>query len=140
MKITICGSIKFIDEMIRLKVELEKKGHKILLPTSAETGQTKDWWNNLRIENPSEFIEIKADRMTGHFKKVNDSEAILVLNYDKGGIQNYIGGNTLMEMGLALYLGKKIFLWNPIPGDVSYEEEIFGMSPIVLNQDISFIL
>lgn len=29
------------------------------------------------------------------------SDAILVLNYDKKGIKNYIGGNTLMEMGFA---------------------------------------
>ncbi len=140
MKITICGSLKFIDEMLEVKRDFENRGHEILLPTSAETGQTKQWWDNLRIEDPNKFVELKMARMIGHFKKIEDSEAILVLNYEKNGVKNYIGGNTLMEIALAFYLGKKIFLWNPIPLEVSYEEEIFGMNPIILNQDLSNVV
>ncbi len=140
MKITLCGSIKFIEEMSEMKKHLEKQNHEIFIPTSAETGQTKDWWDKLRVENPDEFIKIKADRVRGHFQKIVDSDAILVLNYEKNGVKNYIGGNTLMEMGLAFYFGKKIYLLNPIPQKISYEEEIFGMNPIIVQGDIAQIV
>lgn len=139
MKITLCGSIQFIEQMKEAKTILEAQGHEVLLPTSAETGQTKEWWNALRIENPTEFLKIKADRMMGHFQKIESSDAILVMNYDKSGIENYIGGNTLMEMGFAFHLGKKIFLLNSIPEKLSYEEEVFGMNPLVLGGDLSLI-
>ncbi len=132
MVITICGSIQFIEKMKEIQKILEDKGHQVFIPTSAETGQTKEWWNALRIENPKEFLQIKGDRMRGHFQKIIDSDAILVLNYDKNGVKDYIGGNTLMEMALAWHLSKKIFLLSAIPKELSYEEEIFGMNPIIL--------
>ena len=37
-----------------------------------------------------------------------------------------------MEMGLALYLKKPIYLLNEIP-QMSHTEEILGMKPIVIN-------
>ena len=43
-----------------------------------------------------------------------------------------------MEMGVAFYLHKKIFLLNPIP-EISYREEILGMKPIIINGDLSLI-
>lgn len=139
MKITLCGSIQFIEEMKQMKETLEKKGHSVLLPKSAETNQTKDWWSTLRLENSEEFIHLKAERMMEHFNKIEVSDAILVLNIDKNGVKNYIGGNTLMEMGLAFFLKKKIYLWNDIPQSVSYEEEIFGMNPTLLHQNLDIL-
>ena len=73
-----------------------------------------------------------------HFEKVAWAEAVLILNYDKNNIKNYIGPNTLIEMALALYLGKKIFLLNPIP-EMNYKEEILGVMPIVINGDLRLI-
>jgi hypothetical protein len=63
---------------------------------------------------------------------------VLILNYSKKEIANYIGANTLIEMGLAFYLHKKIFLLNPIP-EISYKEEILAMKPIVINGDLNKI-
>ena len=65
------------------------------------------------------------------------SDAILVLNYDKKGIKNYIGGNTLMEIGFAHILNKKIFLLNPIPDIDFYKSEIEATKPIILNGNLS---
>lgn len=73
-----------------------------------------------------------------YFEKVNWSDAILVLNYDKNNIIGYIGGNTLMEIGVAFFLKKKIYLLNLIP-EISYKEEIIGMKPIIINGDLSII-
>ena len=76
--------------------------------------------------------------MRMHFQKVEWSEAVLILNYDKDSIPNCIGTNTLMEMGLAFYLDKKLFLLNDIP-ETSYKEEVLGMKPLVINQDLTKI-
>ena len=61
-----------------------------------------------------------------------------VCNYDKKDIKGYIGGNTLMEMGLAFFLKKKIYLLNEIP-EISYKEEILGVKPIIIIGDLSKI-
>jgi hypothetical protein len=81
---------------------------------------------------------MKKDAILLHFKKIEWCNAILVLNYSKNDIEGYIGANTLIEMGLALYLKKLIYLLNPVP-DISYKEEILGMQPIVLNGNLDKI-
>jgi len=60
----------------------------------------------------------------------------LVANYNKREIQNYIGGNSFLEMGFAHILRKKIFLLNEIP-EMIYSDEIKAMQPIILNGILS---
>jgi hypothetical protein len=62
-----------------------------------------------------------------------------VLNYEKNGKRGYIGGAVLMEMGIALHLGKKVYILNPVDESVSYKEKILGMLPVILNGDLSLI-
>lgn len=71
--------------------------------------------------------------MRGHFDEVARGDAVLVLNYEKHGVQNYIGGNVLMEMALAFYLKKPIFIINEVPKESAFLEEIIGLGPIVLH-------
>jgi hypothetical protein len=139
MKITICGSLKFIKEMKAAKEELERLGHNVLLPLSAEINQPKEYWNDLKTNDFDKFCESKGERMLGHFDKVKSSDAVLVLNYEKDGKKNYIGGNTLVEMAVAFEHRKKIFLLNPIPEDSSYMEEISSMKPTIIDGDLKRI-
>jgi hypothetical protein len=81
----------------------------------------------------------KERAIRNHFDKIVWADVVLVVNYDKNNIPYYIGGNTFLEMGIAFFLEKKIFLLNPIP-DVSYREEILGMKPIVINNNLNKIL
>jgi hypothetical protein len=92
----------------------------------AETGDTGWIWDS------------KEEAIRIYFQKVEWSDAILILNYDKNGIPYYIGGNTLMKMGVAFYLHKKIFLLNNI-SEIGYKEEIIGMKPVIINQDLKRI-
>jgi hypothetical protein len=71
--------------------------------------------------------------MRGHFIEVERSDAVLVLNYEKHGTPNYIGGNVLMEMALAFFLKKPIFIFNEIPESSSFMEELLGLNPVVLH-------
>ncbi|MBI5401399.1 hypothetical protein HZB05_01050, partial [Candidatus Wolfebacteria bacterium] len=66
-------------------------------------------------------------------------DAVLVMNLDKHGIKNYIGGNTLMEIGFAHVLNQKIFLYNPIPDIPYYKSEIEAVKPTIIDRDLSKI-
>lgn len=146
MKITICGSIAFQDKILSVKENLEKLGHEIKIWPSEvkdEKGQlisVQEYYKIRRVAKEDEkwVWERKAEAVLRHFDKVAWSDAILVANYDKNNIKGYIGGNTLMEMGLAFFLKKKIYLLNEIP-ELSYKEEILGVKPIILNGDLNKI-
>ncbi len=146
MKITICGSIAFQDEVLSVKEKLEKLGHEVeiwRLKLRDEKGQlisAKEYYKIRRTadENEKWVWDRKAEVVLEHFEKVARSDAILVANYDKNDVKGYIGGNTLMEMGLAFFLKKKIYLLNQIP-ELSYKEEILGVRPVILNGDLSKI-
>jgi hypothetical protein len=146
MKITICGSAAFIDEMQAAAARLKKLGYDVqAMPTKFVDGDGKEWktadYHNFKKSQPfdkPEFLNNHHQRIREHFNKVAWSDAILVTNYDKNGVANYIGPNTLMEMGVAFHLGKKIYLLNPVP-DVPWKEEILGVRPMVLNGDLKLI-
>ena len=146
MKITICASIAFQDEALSVKEKLEKLGHEVKMwPTELKDGteqliSAKEYYKIRQIATKDEkwVWDRKAEAILEHFDKIPWSDAILVLNYDKNNIEGYIGGNTLMEMGLAFFLKKKIYLLNQIP-ELSYKEEVLGMKPIILNGDLSLI-
>lgn len=74
----------------------------------------------------------------GYFNIIKNSDAVLAINIKKNGIDNYIGGNTFLELGFGYVLGKKIYLLNPIP-NMSYSDEIKAFEPIILNGDLSKI-
>ncbi|MBI3955654.1 hypothetical protein HY339_00185 [Candidatus Gottesmanbacteria bacterium] len=137
MTITICGSMQFHREMRETRDALESQGHVVLLPKSIELMDTQGY---VHPEDDEERItaKIEHDFIREHFKKIEEADAILVLNYDKKGIPNYIGGNTFLEMGLAFWLGKKIFLLQPIP-DMNYKTEMHAMQPVVLNGELTKI-
>lgn len=83
--------------------------------------------------------ERHAEAIKNHFDKVAWADAILVLNYDKNDIANYIGPNTFLEVGLAFYLGKKIFFLHDIP-EMNSKEEYLAMTPTVIHGDLKKIV
>ena len=89
-------------------------------------------------DNHSWVWDRKNEAMKTHFSKVAWADAVLVLNCDKNNVKGYVGANTLIEMGIALHLGKKIFLMNQIP-ELSCKEEILGMKPVVISGDLGNI-
>ncbi|MFA6307354.1 MAG: hypothetical protein WC664_00755 [Patescibacteria group bacterium] len=146
MKITICGSIAFYDEMLDVKKKLEQLGHLVKLPpfeVKDENGDmipVKEYYAKRKAEtNDTSWIwDRKEEAMKLHFEKVTWSDVVLILNYNKNNIPNYIGANTLLEMGLAFHLNKKIFLLNDIP-EINYKEELLGMKPMVIHNDLTKI-
>lgn len=131
MKITICGSMHHIDEMIGAKATLEELGHEIETPDMSENSEYDTLSSLERVAKREEFIK-------RHLDKINGSDAIFVYNKEKKGIPGYIGGNSLMEMAFAYAQGIEIFLLSDAK-EMGYADEIYGMQPIILDGDIAAI-
>jgi hypothetical protein len=141
MKITICGSMTFVKEMLEAKAQLEAAGHEVKMPPThvrnnqgqlQDVFEVKQWRDKVMHK---EHWTHKTAAMRTHFAKVVWADAILVLNYTKNGVENYVGANSLLEMGLAFHLGLPIYLLHPAP-KIAYYEEVVGMEPIVLDGDL----
>ena len=137
--ITICSSVNFYRQVLDIQNQLEKAGFTVLVPSTAkkmkETGDFeasnyKTWFND------KDDYHKKTALMRGHFAEIEKGDAILVVNNDKNGQNNYIGGNVLMEMTIAFYLNKRIYILNDIPEESPYVEEIIGINPVVLKGDL----
>ena len=102
MKITIVGNMSFLEKFREAKEFLEKQGHKIIVPEKDPMPEPIP---------PS----VKKKAMEKFNENLKKSDAILVMNYTKDEKENHIGANTLMEMGMAFIIQKKIFVLNPSP-------------------------
>lgn len=142
MKIGLMHSLDFAAEVLEIKNRLEEKGHTVSLCYSV--GKIKE--GNFSVK---EVLDLKAkgnfsdytiskDLIRWNWERLQKDDAILAINLTKKGIENYIGGNTFLEMGFAHILNKKIFLWNDIP-NMLYTDEIKAMQPIIINRNLDLI-
>lgn len=138
--ITICSSASFYRQAIGVQTQLNDLGLDVIVPITAkrmkesgdfDVSHYKTWFTN-----KGDYHK-KAQLMRTHFAEIEKGDAILVLNYEKHGVQNYIGGNVLMEMAIAFWLNKPVFIINDVPDKSAYEEEIRGMEPIILRGEIT---
>lgn len=135
MKIFIICSKFFYNKIPSIKEYLESLGHTIILPNCYDSPETEE-----QLRGTDKHSSWKA-RMIKHSEEVIFSvDAVLVLNYTKNNIENYIGGTTFLEMYDAFRLGKTIYLMNDIPEGI-LKDEIIGFNPIIINGNIkNFIL
>jgi len=134
MKIYIVSSMVFAEKMLEIKNKLEGLGHEVLVSEFIDKYIGK---NEKEKEKITIYHKNEKDAIRRFWERFQDCDAILVLNYDRRGVKNYIGGNTLMEIGFAFVLNKKIFLLNPIPEIKYYKSEIEAMRPIIINGNLS---
>ncbi len=143
MKIAICASINITPKIKEVSDILQSLGHKVIIPVTSQRildGKlTMEKFLKEKEKNgDGAFRKIKYDAIRGYYEKLKKVDSILVLNIDKNGIKNYIGGNTFLEMGFAYVLKKSIFLYNEIP-DMLYTDELLAMKPIIINKDLNKI-
>ncbi len=136
MKIGIVGSMQYTEKMIEARDELIKRGYEAFVTNLADpfVGKTDDEKEAIKLHQ-----KYNLDAIREFWKLMQGGDAILVMNFDKHGIKNYIGGNTLMEIGFAHVLNQKIYLLNPIPDIPYYKSEIEAVKPSVINGDLSLI-
>ena len=94
--VTICGSMKFKNDMLILAEELAIKGYCVLTPVFEikERSITKDQLQKMR---------------EAHFKRIELSDSILVMNVD-----GYIGESIKLEIQYAKSLNKKVLYYTDL--------------------------
>lgn len=90
--ITICGSLKFKDEMMKISEELELQGN-CVLSVIYPVGRNKD---NLTEEQAKIFADL-------HKQKIRMADSIFVVN-----VGRYIGKGVKSEIEYAKKLDKEI--------------------------------
>ena len=95
--ITMCGSLKFQKEMMKVAEKIALDGYCVLTPVYPV------------LENIERTEEQLIKLKEAHFKRIELSDAILVVN-----INNYIGDSTNLEIDYAKKLGKKIIYYTDL--------------------------
>ena len=136
MKIGIIGSMQFTEKMLELRKQLNALGHDAFVTDlhDAMVGKTHE-----EIETIKEHQQKHMDAIREFWRAMQGADAVLVLNLDKNGIKNYIGANTLMEIGFAHVLNQKVFVLNPLPDQSYCRPELEAVKPIVINGNLSLI-
>lgn len=97
--ITVCGSLRFVNEMMEITEKMELQGNCMLVPIYNPKKVSKD-----------DFTEEEAlmlDKM--HKERIKLADAILVVNVD-----NYIGSSTKKEIEFAKSLNKEIIYYTDL--------------------------
>jgi hypothetical protein len=140
--ITICSSAAFYKQALECMDELESKGYTVIVPSTAhkmrESGNYTEMDYKTWYKNEDEFHR-KTRLMDEHFEAVAKSDAILVVNDKKHGIDGYIGPNVTMEIAVAYWLKKPIYILNKVGKDVGLYEEVVGMNCSFIEGDLSKI-
>jgi hypothetical protein len=130
VRISICGSMTFIDQMEALASSLRERGLSVATPVREERDQA---WSELGLDAA---VRAKARYVTGYLEEIRVSDLVLVANYDKAGIAGYVGPNALIEAAFARALGKPaVFLHRP--GPQPCQLEAMAMMTTCLDGDLS---
>ena len=95
--ITLCGSLKFQKDMMIVAEKMALEGNCILTPVYPI------------LENCERTVEQLEKLKQAHFKKIELSDAILVIN-----VNNYIGNSTNLEIEYAKKLEKEIIYYTDL--------------------------
>ena len=136
MKIGVIGSMQHTEKMLEIRDRLIAMGHKAFVTSLAAPfiGKSDEEKEQIKL-----YHKRNKDAIREFWRLMQGADAVVVVNLDKGGVKNYIGGNTLMEIGFAHVLDQKIFLLNAIPDIPYYKTEIEAVKPVILRGDLTKI-
>lgn len=95
--ITMCGSLEFQKEMMKVAEKIALDGYCVLTPVCPV------------LENIERTEEQLIKLKEAHFKRIELLDAILVVD-----INNYIGNSTNLEIDYAKKLGKEIIYYTDL--------------------------
>jgi len=140
--VTICASASFYPQIIELSYAIEAMGIRPVLPSTAEKMKHNGKENIEAVTDWSASpagYHGKALLIREHFGEIIGSDAILVANYEKHGMADYIGPNVLMEMAVAFERRKPIFILNECPEVSPFKDEILGLEPVFMAGNLAVL-
>ena len=97
--ITVCGSLRFVKEMMEITEKMELQGNCMLVPIYNPSRPSKDDFTGEEA--------LMLDKM--HKERIKLADAILVVNVD-----GYIGTSTRKEIEFARVLNKEIIYYTDL--------------------------
>ena len=98
--ITLCGSIKFKDEFIKVQKELTLKGNIVISVGFFGHSGDNEVWENM---DEGTFTKTKEMLDDMHKRKIDIADEIFVIN-----VGGYIGSSTKSEIEYAISKNKKV--------------------------------
>ena len=120
--VVVCGSMKNLDLMTKIGEVLKDWGLDVITPEPDE-----------RRELSTATKRAASRRHIGHIRH-HRTAAILVVNVDRPGADNYVGPNSFAEIGIAFADERRVFLLRGMPE--CYEEELVAWGVECLNGDL----
>lgn len=134
MKILLICSKAFYGKLHEYKTALEELGHEIFMPNCHDAPETEAKYRG----TPEHYI-FKQKMFRKSEETIKNMDAVLVLNFNKNGIENYIGGATFLEIYDAFRMNKKIYFVNDIP-NIMLKDELIGFNPIIIGNNLERII
>ena len=133
-KIMIGGSMTFAAEMNNAKKLLERLDYEVFVPL--------DTYHVM--EDPAKKTDMKFLKELGvgrgDAELVATTDAFIILNYPKHGIDGYIGPGAYRDLSVAWWLRKMVFFLFPYDENQNnHKYEMLGFEPIILDGDIKNI-
>jgi len=130
-KIMIGGSMTYAKQMKEAKEALKNMGYEVYVPLDTEHC----------IEDPSKKVDVQFMKELGvgrgDAELVAKSDAFIILNYPKHGIEGYIGPGAYRDLSVAWWLKKKVFFLFPYDENQNnHKYEMLGFEPVILDGDI----
>lgn len=100
MKITLCGSTRFMDQFHAANVALTLAGHVVYSVATSTKGDFQ----------PTEDQKLMLDMV--HLRKIDASDLIMVVGRQEDG-STYIGESTRREIAYARAAGKEVYIYEP---------------------------
>lgn len=122
IRVVLCGSMDFYDEMIKIKKDLEDNENVLAIAPV----------KNVKYDGTVE--EIRQMSLL-HISLIYNSDIVYVLNYKKKEIEGYVGIKTFIEMYMGWLYKKEIVLMNEIGGIFRNSDEIKQINPKIMNID-----
>jgi hypothetical protein len=111
--------------MCRMQEELSEDAVPVALPDPEN--------ESVAALDEANYRQFVAKASIAHLKRVRSRKtfAVLVANFDKHGIEDYIGPSTFAEIAAAASHGKRIFVLNDFP--VAYRDLLSAWNAVPLH-------
>jgi len=120
------------EQWLEVDSQLTKAGLTTHLPDITEDNP----WDGI---SEKDRPRLKQRYINRHIANIIASRVVLICNYHKNGVDNYVGGNSFLELAAGYILEKPVYLLNHIPHQEN-ALEIAGFMPVILDGNLDKLI
>jgi hypothetical protein len=130
-RVVLCGSMRQFGLMGTIASTLNDLGVITQLPAP---------YQDARYLPEEEYAKIKKELSRSHFQLIADKStaAILVVNPNMDDSEYHIGANTIADIAIAFWTGKRIFLYTNLPE--SLKSELCAWDAVALSEKLDVLV